>query len=90
MRPLCIFGLHVTVNNIKVLIFAMGFQRWVPFALFLSYKIFRTAVSSVNIGLMFGIPVCVYLCWQIGLVPYTVRRKYLHNDKKFVGVEWCV
>jgi hypothetical protein len=91
MHPLCIVGLHhLTVNNTKVLIFAMGFQRWVPFALFLSYKTFRTAVSSVNVALMFGIPVCVYLCWQIGLVLYTVRRKYLPNDKTSVGVEWSV
>jgi hypothetical protein len=90
MRPLCIVGLHVTVNNIKVLIFVTGFQRWVPFALFLSYKILRTAVSNVNIGLMFGIPVCVYLCWQMGLVTHTVRRKYLPSDKKSVDVEWSV
>ena len=82
MRPLCIVGLHV--------IFAMGLQRWVPFAPFLSYKIYRIAVSNVNTGLMFGIPVCVYLCWQIGLVPYTVRRKYLPNDKKFFGVKRSV
>jgi len=63
MRPLYIVGLHVTVNNTKVLIFAMGFQRWIPFALFLSYKVLRTAVSNVNVGLVFGIPVCVHLYW---------------------------
>jgi len=90
MRSLCIVGLHLTINNTKVLIFAMGFQRWVPFALFLSYKIFRAAVSNVNVGLMFDIPVCVYLCWQIGLVLYTVRREYRPSDEKSVGVEWSV
>lgn len=90
MRPLYIVGLHVTVNSIKVFIFAMDFQHLVPFALFLGYKIFRTAVSNVNVGLMFGIQVCIYLCWQIGLLMYTVRRKYLHIDKTFVGVEWSV
>ena len=57
MPPLCIVGLHLNVNNTKVLIFAMGFQRWVPFALFLSYKTFRTAVSNVNVALM-----CVFTC----------------------------
>jgi hypothetical protein len=41
--------LYVPVNDIKKLNFAMEMQEWVPFALLSLYKIFRTAVNSINI-----------------------------------------
>jgi len=47
-----IFGivdLHVAVNNIKVFIAATEVQQWVLYALFSSYKIFRTAVNNQHI-----------------------------------------
>jgi len=41
--------LHVAVNNIKVLSVATEVQKWVLYALFSSYKIFRTAVNNQHI-----------------------------------------
>lgn len=43
----CIVELHVAVNNIKPLSYAMETQEWIPFALLPSYKIFRTAGNSL-------------------------------------------
>lgn len=48
MSSLCIVELHVTVNKAKLLSVAMQTQKWVPFALLPSYKIFHTAVN-INI-----------------------------------------
>jgi predicted metal-binding protein len=43
---LCIVDLHVAVNNMKLLTFAMETQEWAPFALLLIYKIFPTGVNN--------------------------------------------
>ena len=48
----CLFvivDLHAAVNNIKVFSVATEVQQWVLYALFLSYKIFRTAVNNQHI-----------------------------------------
>jgi hypothetical protein len=44
-----IIELHVAVNNIKVLSVATEVQQGVLYALFSSYKIFRTAVNNQHI-----------------------------------------
>jgi len=47
----------VTVNNIKPFSGAMDMQEWVPVALLLSYKIFCTVVSNVNLGIYVNCPI---------------------------------
>jgi hypothetical protein len=51
MCSLCIFELHVAVNNIQVkqLSVAMKMQLWVHFVLLSTYKMFHTAVTNINI-----------------------------------------
>ena len=39
-----VVGVDASVNNIDVFSFSMENQKWIPFALFSSCKIFRTAV----------------------------------------------
>lgn len=52
MPSLCIFYVHVGVNNIKVLNVAMKMQQLVPFALLSDYRILRTAINTKhNLGL---------------------------------------
>jgi hypothetical protein len=43
-----VVGIDVAVSSIKVFSVAMEMQQWVCFALFLSYKIFHTAVNNNN------------------------------------------
>jgi hypothetical protein len=49
MPFLCIVAdLHVAVNNIKPLSFAIETPEWDPFALLADYKIFPTAVCNIK------------------------------------------
>jgi hypothetical protein len=41
-----VVGVHVAVNNIKVFIFSVVVQQWLPFALLASKKVFCTAVNN--------------------------------------------
>jgi hypothetical protein len=41
-----VVGVDVAVNNIEVFSNATEMQQWVPCALLLSYKIFRTGVNN--------------------------------------------
>jgi len=41
--------LHVTVNNMKALIVAMGTQQWIYFALLPSCELFRTASTDIQV-----------------------------------------
>jgi hypothetical protein len=43
--------LHVAVNNIKVFSVTTETQKWVPFALFSTYKLFRTPDNNINVEL---------------------------------------
>ena len=54
MPSLCIFDVHVGVNNIQVLNVAMKTQQLVPFALLSDYRILRTAINiKHNLGRYF-------------------------------------
>jgi hypothetical protein len=44
-----VIDLHAAVNNIKPLSVAMEVQEWVLFVLLSSYKIFLTAVDTINV-----------------------------------------
>jgi len=49
MPSLCIVvDLHVAVNNIKPLSFAIETTEWDPFALLADYKIFPAAVCNIK------------------------------------------
>jgi hypothetical protein len=41
-------GVDVAINNINVISVAMEMEQWVPFALLVSYEIFRTIVNINN------------------------------------------
>jgi hypothetical protein len=47
--PFCVVDLHADVNSTKSLSDAMETQEWVPFALLLSYTIFRNDVNNINV-----------------------------------------
>jgi len=52
MRSLfSVSALHVGGSTIKQLSVAMEMLKWVPSALLLSYKIFLTAVDTINLDL---------------------------------------
>lgn len=56
---LCIIvGLHVDVNNAKILDVAMETHPRVPSGLFPNYKIFRTAVNIINVKINIENPPC--------------------------------
>jgi len=44
-----IVDLHVPVKNIKTLSVVVATNEWFSFALFLSYKLFRTPVNNMNL-----------------------------------------
>jgi len=46
MFAFCIVDFYVFVNNIQPLSFVTEKQQWFPFALFSSYKIFRTVINN--------------------------------------------
>jgi len=56
LHSLCIV-VDVTINNIKPVSGATDMQEWVPVALLLSYKIFCTVVSNVNLGIYVNCPI---------------------------------
>jgi len=43
-----VVNLHVAANNIKLFRFAMEMQKWIPFALLWSCKIFHTTVNHIS------------------------------------------
>jgi hypothetical protein len=49
MLSLYIVDLHIAVNNVKPLGVTMEMQEWVLFALWSSYKVFLTAVNTINV-----------------------------------------
>jgi hypothetical protein len=49
MHYLSAVELHVTVNNMKALNFAMGTQHWIYFALLPSCEHFRTAATDIQV-----------------------------------------
>ena len=49
MLSLFIVDLHVVVNNIKPLCFAIETQEWVPLAPLSGYQVFCVAVNNVNV-----------------------------------------
>jgi hypothetical protein len=62
----------LTVNNIKPFSGAMDMQEWVPVALLLSYKIFHTVVSNVNL--------CIYVNCPILLSNFQTKFLVYAND----------
>ena len=49
MLSLCIVEIHVAVNNIKPLCFAIETQERLPFAPLSGYQVFCVAINNINV-----------------------------------------